>query len=133
MPSLGGDGRPKFVPSWACNDSTEFPLAAQPDSGANVRYPLDDMLGILALESWRHRCLIVGEDLGTLPEGFRERMAETKLLSYRLMKFERYPDGLFRRPSTYRQAAVATFGTHDSPTVRSWREGGMSSSVMRLA
>ncbi len=72
-----------------------IPSGEPAGSGAYVRYPLDDMLGILALESWRHRCLIVGEDLGTLPEGFRERMAETRLLSYRLMMFERYPDGLF--------------------------------------
>lgn len=92
-------------------------------SGAYVRYPLDDMLGIVALESHRNRCLIVGEDLGTLPEGFRERMTETKILSYRLLMFERYPDGLFRRPSTYPQLAVATFGTHDLPPIRSWWEG----------
>jgi 4-alpha-glucanotransferase len=92
-------------------------------SGAYVRYPLDDMLGILALESRRNRCLIVGEDLGTLPAGFRERMAGTKLLSYRLLMFERYPDGLFRRPSTYPPMAVASFGTHDLPTIWGWWEG----------
>ena len=92
-------------------------------SGAYVRYPLEDMLGILALESRRNRCVVVGEDLGTLPEGFRERMADTKVMSYRLMMFERYDDGLFRRPSTYPQLAVASFGTHDLPTIRSWWEG----------
>jgi 4-alpha-glucanotransferase len=92
-------------------------------SGAYVRYPLDDMLGILALESRRNRCLIVGEDLGTLPAGFRERMTSTKLLSYRLLMFERYPDGLFRRPSTYPPMAVASFGTHDLPTIWGWWEG----------
>ena len=53
----------------------------------------------LALESQRNRCLIVGEELGALPDGFRERMADTGIMSYRLMILERYPDGLFRRPS----------------------------------
>jgi 4-alpha-glucanotransferase len=92
-------------------------------SGAYVRYPFEDLLGILALESRRNRCLIVGEDLGTLPDGFRERMAATKMISYRLMMSERYPDNLLRRPSTYPQLAVASFGTHDLPSIRSWWEG----------
>ncbi len=99
------------------------PSGQSAQSGAYVRYPLDDMLGILALESHRNRCMVVGEDLGTLPNGFRERMAAAKVLSYRLSMFERYPDGLFRRPVTYPQLAVATFGTHDLPTIRSWWEG----------
>ncbi|MGC1411289.1 MAG: 4-alpha-glucanotransferase [Acetobacteraceae bacterium] len=99
------------------------PSGQSAQSGAYVRYPLDDMLGILALESHRNRCMVIGEDLGTLPEGFRDRMAAAKVLSYRLSMFERYPDGLFRRPVTYPQLAVATFGTHDLPTIRSWWEG----------
>ena len=99
------------------------PSGQSAQSGAYVRYPLDDMLGILALESHRNRCMVIGEDLGTLPNGFRERMAAAKVLSYRLSMFERYPDGLFRRPVTYPQLAVATFGTHDLPTIRSWWEG----------
>jgi 4-alpha-glucanotransferase len=99
------------------------PSGSSARSGAYVRYPLNKMLGILALESWRNRCLIVGEDLGTLPQGFRERMAEAGIMSYRLMMFERYPDGLFRRPSTYPRLAAATFGTHDLPTIRGWWKG----------
>jgi 4-alpha-glucanotransferase len=97
-----------------------IPSGLSATAGAYVRYPLDEMLGILALESRRHRCLIVGEDLGTLPDAFRERMAEARLLSHRLLMFERYPNGLYRRPSTYPQLAVATSGTHDLPTIRSW-------------
>ncbi len=106
------------------------PSGQSAQSGAYVRYPLDDMLGILALESHRNRCMVVGEDLGTLPEGFRDRMAAAKVLSYRLSMFERYPDGLFRRPVTYPQLAVATFGTHDLPTIRSWW-GGQDIEVRR--
>jgi 4-alpha-glucanotransferase len=92
-------------------------------SGAYVRYPLHELLGIVTLESHRNRCLVVGEDLGTLPEGFRERMADANVMSYRLMMFERYPSGLFRRPATYPRYAVATFGTHDLPSLRSWWQG----------
>jgi 4-alpha-glucanotransferase len=77
----------------------------------------------LALESQRNRCLIVGEDLGALPDGFRERMADTGIMSHRLMILERYPDGLFRRPSTYPRQAAATFETHDVPTIGGWWEG----------
>ncbi|MDE2580309.1 MAG: 4-alpha-glucanotransferase [Rhodospirillales bacterium] len=91
--------------------------------GAYLRYPRDDLLGILALESHRNRCLLVGEDLGTLPDGFHEHMAAAGLLSCRLMLFERWPNGLFRRPGTYPGRALAAFGTHDLPTVRGWWQG----------
>lgn len=67
--------------------------------------------------------LVAGEDLGTLPEGFRERMADANIMSYRLMMFERYASGLFRRPATYPRVAVATFGTHDLPSLRRWWHG----------
>jgi len=85
--------------------------------GAYVTYPIDDLLGILALESKRNRCVLIGEDLGTVPEGFRERMAAEAILSYRVLFFERYPDGLYRRPDTYPAQSVAVALTHDMPTI----------------
>jgi 4-alpha-glucanotransferase len=100
------------------------PEGQQPSAGAYVRYPIEDLIGILALESHRHRCLVVGEDLGTVPEGFRERMAEANILSYRVLFFEQDAEtGAFLPPSAYPEPALATVGSHDLPTLRGWWEG----------
>jgi 4-alpha-glucanotransferase len=99
------------------------PLGQPPSAGAYVRYPLEDLVGILALESHRQRCLIVGEDLGTVAEGFRERMAAANILSYRVLFFEQAPDGSFLPPEAYPPLALAVVGSHDLPTLRGWWEG----------
>jgi 4-alpha-glucanotransferase len=100
------------------------PQGEEPSAGAYVRYPMEDLIGILALESHRHGCLIVGEDLGTVPEGFRERMAEANILSYRVLFFEQEPEtSAFLPPNAYPELALATVGSHDLPTLRGWWEG----------
>ena len=100
------------------------PQGSKPSAGAYVRYPTEDLLGILALESHRQRCLVVGEDLGTVPEGFRERMAEANILSYRVLFFEQEPEtSAFLPPSAYPALALAVIGSHDLPTLRGWWEG----------
>ncbi len=91
--------------------------------GAYLRYPREDLLGILAPESHRHRCLLIGEDLGTVPEGFRARLEAAGILSYRLMLFERWPSGLFHRPGRYPRLALANFATHDLPSLPRWWKG----------
>ncbi|MDQ1472991.1 MAG: glycogen debranching enzyme [Bryobacterales bacterium] len=97
------------------------PKGNSPSQGAYVQYPLDDLVGILALESHRNRCLVVGEDLGTVPEGFRERMAEANILSYRVLFFEQdAKTGAFLPPESYPRLALAVTGSHDLPTVRGW-------------
>jgi 4-alpha-glucanotransferase len=78
---------------------------------------LGPLLDVVAAESQRFRCLVVGEDLGTMPEGIRERLAEKYILSYRVLYFERGPDGAFLPPSAYPVLAVATVTTHDLPTL----------------
>jgi malto-oligosyltrehalose trehalohydrolase/4-alpha-glucanotransferase len=98
------------------------PQGESPAAGAYVRYPLDDLVGILALESHRHRCLVVGEDLGTVPEGFRERMAAANILSYRVLFFEQDQSGAFLPPNAYPALALAVVGSHDLPTLRGWWE-----------
>ena len=91
--------------------------------GAYVRYPIDDLLGIIALESVRQNCLVIGEDLGTVPPEFRHRMDEENLLSYRLFYFERWETGLFKRPGMYPSKALATATTHDLATLEGfWEE-----------
>ena len=90
--------------------------------GAYVGYPLDDLVGQLALESQRARCLIVGEDLGTVPDGLRTSLANADILSYRVMLLER--DGLgFKSPMSYAPNAVACAGTHDLPPLAGWWQG----------
>lgn len=98
------------------------PDGAPASEGAYLTYPLEGMLQILAEESRRHRCMVVGEDLGTVPEGLRERLSEAQLYSYRVLFFER--DGaVFRRPETYPAGSLACVATHDLPTLRGWWSG----------
>lgn len=96
------------------------PRGAEGRHGAYVRFPLEGLLAVTALESRRHRCLVVGEDLGTVPEGLRERLASSNMFSYRVLWFERDGPG-FRRPETYPPQALACLASHDLPTFFGWR------------
>lgn len=93
-----------------------IPEGAPGKDGAYVRYPMEDMLGLLALESERNRCAVIGEDLGTVPEGFQDRMNEAGVLSYRLLYFERDADG-FLPPDAYPELALVSVSTHDLATL----------------
>src|SRR6266850_221159 len=75
---------------------------------AYVAYPVGDLLRLVALESCRQQCAVVGEDLGTVPEGFRERMRSANLLSCRVLTFERRSDGGFVQPAQYPVRAAAS-------------------------
>jgi 4-alpha-glucanotransferase len=87
------------------------PTGSEPTDGAYVRYPAEDLLDIVALESWRTEALVVGEDLGTVEPGVREAMAERNILSYRLLWFEEDD------PAEWPEQAMAAVTTHDLPTV----------------
>jgi 4-alpha-glucanotransferase len=88
-----------------------------------VHYPLEDLLGILALESRRAQCSIIGEDLGTVPIGFRERMGQAGVFSYRILFFERMHDGAFIPAERYPVLSLAATGTHDLATFAAWLTG----------
>ncbi len=85
--------------------------------GCYVKYPFDDLLRLVALESCRHGCAVIGEDLGTMPPGFRETMRAANLLSYRIMMFERHHEGGFATPAEYPPLAAASAATHDLATL----------------
>jgi 4-alpha-glucanotransferase len=98
--------------------------------GAYVRQPVDDLLAVLALESHRQRCVVVGEDLGTVPAGLHRLLDRTGVLGCSVLYFEREADGSFRRAASYRKHSIASIGTHDLPTLAgfwtardiNWRE-----------
>ncbi len=94
-----------------------MPRGRPPAEGAYQRYEVDEMTAVVTLESVRAKCLVIGEDLGTVPEGFRERMLAAGIFSYRLLLFEREFDGTFRPPDAFPPLALASVGTHDLPTL----------------
>ncbi len=97
------------------------PEGAKGADGAYLTYPFEDLLGQVALESSRAGCLVVGEDLGTVPEGMGEALRAADILSYRVLWFERRGRG-FAPPSEYPPRAAACVSTHDLPTLAGfWR------------
>ena len=88
-----------------------IPDGASATEGAYVRYPSDDLLDIVALESHRARAVVVGEDLGTVEPGVRAALAERRMLSYKLLWFED------DEPDDWPACALAAVTTHDLPTV----------------
>lgn len=91
--------------------------------GAYLSMPFDDLLRILAIESHRADAVVIGEDLGTVPPGFREAMAARTIYGMRVLPFERAADGAFTDPAGWDACAVAMTGTHDTPTLAGWWTG----------
>ncbi|KUY85368.1 4-alpha-glucanotransferase [Burkholderia territorii] len=99
------------------------PEGRSPRDGAYLRYPLDDLVRLVALEAARHRAVAIGEDLGTVPAGFRERLGAQGIAGMRVLWFEREADRAFRPPSAWDRDAIAMTSTHDLPTVAGWWRG----------
>ncbi|WP_434697546.1 4-alpha-glucanotransferase [Pseudomonas sp. Z1-14] len=99
-----------------------IPNDAPPTDGAYLYYPIDDLLRLLALESHRHRAIVLGEDLGTVPEGLREKLAARAILGMRVLLFEQ-DNTHFKPILDWPDDALATTSTHDLPTLNGWWHG----------
>ncbi len=99
-----------------------IPDGARPAEGAYLSYPLDDLIGHIALESERAQCMVVGEDLGTVADGFRDRLTRANITGMRVLWFER--KGVeFVPPASYPPTSVACVATHDLATLAGWWQG----------
>lgn len=97
-----------------------IPLGATPAEGAYLYYPVEDMVRLLTLESVRHKAIVLGEDLGTVPDGLRERLIERSILGMRVLLFEHDYGAHFRPILDWPDNALATTSTHDLPTLSGW-------------
>lgn len=104
-----------------------IPKGLPASTGAYVRYPFEDLLGIVALESWRHQTIVIGEDLGTVPPGFRERLRKWHVLSTQVLLFEKDMHYGYKVPQAYSETALLTATTHDmAPLAGFWRSSDIA-------
>jgi 4-alpha-glucanotransferase len=100
-----------------------IPKGQPATEGTYVHYPFEDLLAIIALESHRSKTVVIGEDLGTVPDWVRDHLTKARVLSYRVFYFERRGDGSWKSPGEYPQQALAVAGTHDLPTLTGFWSG----------
>lgn len=101
-----------------------IPYGETADHGAYVQYPVDALLSILALESKRHQCMVIGEDLGTVPVEIVGKLRKSGVYSYKVLYFENDGGKTFRAPKVYPAQSMAVATTHDLPTLRGYWESG---------
>jgi 4-alpha-glucanotransferase len=100
-----------------------IPPGSAAADGTYVRFPFEQLLRVISEESNKFRCIVIGEDLGTVPDNFHATLSRWGLWGCRVMLFERAADGSFRPPQSYPAEALASFNTHDMPSFRGWLEG----------
>jgi 4-alpha-glucanotransferase len=100
-----------------------IPRGMAPGEGAYLTYPMEALLGLLCLESRRHRALVIAEDLGTVPAAFRRRMVRAGLLGMEVLWFARGAKGSFIPPRRWPAWRAALSTTHDLPTLAGWWRG----------
>lgn len=96
------------------------PSGQDASHGAYIYYPFREMMGLLCLESWLNKCVIIAEDLGVVPDEFRAAMSKTKLYANRVFYFEKWHDTEMKHPQHYERHALAMLDNHDVPTLSSW-------------
>ena len=108
------------------------PDGAPGAAGCYLQYPRKALLAELTLASQRQQCMVVGEDLGTVPEGLGEAPDGANILSYRVLWFEREANGALRPPAQWARQSAACVSTHDLPTLAGWWEGADIAERMAL-
>lgn len=104
-----------------------IPYGETANFGAYVHYPVDDLMAILALESQRHQCMVIGEDLGTVPEEIVGKLRDNGIYSWKVLYFEQESEDRYRAPSAWPRQAMASATTHDLPTLRGfWTSGDLT-------
>lgn len=104
-----------------------IPYGQTADYGAYVYYPVDDLLAILALESHRNRCMVIGEDLGTVPKEIIGKLRSGGIYSWKVLYFEQESADRYRAPQEWQRQAMASATTHDLPTLRGfWSAGDLT-------
>lgn len=97
-----------------------IPDGGNSNEGTYLTMPQKDLKNLLALESARAGGIVIGEDLGTVPKGFRSRMAEKKIWGMNVMWFTKTASNQFLPPAAWPPTGVAMTTTHDLPTVAGW-------------
>ncbi|MCB2128712.1 MAG: 4-alpha-glucanotransferase [Rhodobacteraceae bacterium] len=100
-----------------------FWIADDGSPGAYVQQSLTTLLALVRIEAHRANCIVVGEDLGLVPDGFRETLAAGGFYGYSVLQFEKEGDGSFRDPGRLRAQSLACFATHDTPTLHGYCAG----------
>ncbi|QKJ85285.1 4-alpha-glucanotransferase [Paramixta manurensis] len=101
-----------------------IPYGLTADHGAYVYYPVEDLLAILALESQRHQCMVIGEDLGTVPAEIVGKLRDSGVYSWKVLYFEQEDSERYRAPQAWPRQSMASATTHDLPTLRGFWESG---------
>nr|WP_321982773.1 4-alpha-glucanotransferase [uncultured Cohaesibacter sp.] len=91
--------------------------------GAYVTQPLNTFLSILSIEADASNTAVIGEDLGLVPDGFRDAVQAHGIYGYSVLQYEKWPDGRFKHPNELREFSLASFSTHDTPTLKGFISG----------
>jgi 4-alpha-glucanotransferase len=100
-----------------------IPRGAPPSEGVYLEYPAGTLMRLIARESQAHKCIVIAEDLGTVPDGFRRDIAQSSLYGMRVLWFERDKRDNFIAPQRWDKEAAALSTTHDLPTIAGWWTG----------
>lgn len=92
-------------------------------AGAYIRQPFESMLAVIKIEAYRSQTVVVGEDLGLVPDGFRDTMHSHGFYGYSVLQYEKENNGRFRNPEHGPERVLSCFGTHDTPTIRGFETG----------